>query len=515
MGRFFRFRSMTEQLRGAGDEHFRATRDEIPARAVLVAAGAMFAVIFALRMQSDSLTSGYALFNTLPIALLALRFGVRGGVAAAVFAELLFVVWAQAGEYDVDAAAYLTRATAFVTLGLLVGVLSEQLAANEARFSLTLRSSAIFVFTMDRDLRYTWMYHGWSGHVDTAKFGMTDHDLIDPEYAGRVVALKQRVLDSGESESAELPANDRDGKLRWFNISVEPTRDATGRIIGLTGSALDVTELHEAVEELRRSEERFRTAVENMLEPFALFSTVRDESGAITDFRCDYINPPGADSVGLTTETMQGMLLSELFPGRLEYELIDRYAHVVATGEPHVREEVDYINVFGEDTLVRAFDIRVARLGDGIEMTWRDITQKVLAESERDWSASIVDASVDAIMSAGLDGVIKSWSGGAERLYGWRPDEIIGRNFLPTLVPAALHEVRKETFSRVAAGEAAGPILATELRKDGTAIRVSFTATPMKNADGEIVGVARIVRPEAGHTGFYSIDEDQAATGRV
>lgn len=494
-GRYLRFRWLAERLRGVESDTYRATRDGFSARVVLAVAVAIAAVVFALRMLNSSQDSAYSLFYCVPIALLALRFGVRGGLIAAVVAEGLFVISAWTVVDYSGVLPYVTRGVVFFTLGTLVGYLSEQLATNEARFGLTLSSSQIFVFTMDRNLRYTWIYHGWTGRVATEMVGLTDADLVPPEYAEPITALKRHVLETGEAETAELPARDREGDLRWFRIAVEPARDGTGRVSGLVGSALDITELREAYHEIELSEERFRTAVENMLEPFALYSSVRDETGEIVDFQCEFINQPGADSVGMEAGDMCGQMISELFPGRLEYGLIDRYRKVVETGEPHVREEVDYVNVFGEETLVRGFDIQVAKFGDGIEITWRDITARKRAERERDWAAAIVYASIDAIMSADTDGIIRGWSTGAQRLYGWTPDEVVGTDFRKLMLPPEGLEVRNKLFGQVVRGESVGPVRATELCKDGTTIDVTFTATPIKNSDGSIGGVARIVRP--------------------
>lgn len=494
--------------RGAG----RATRDQFPAAVVILTSFVLYAAILTWRLLSDSDGSGFALFYSLPIALLALRFGLRGGLVAALIAEGLFVLSALTVADYSGALPYVSRATAFFVLGGLVGYLSDRIAANEARFSLALRYSEIFVFTMDRDLRFTWVYHGWSGPTPVDMIGKTDRELLPPEYAGPIMALKRRVLESGDPETAELPAQDHEGRQRWFRLAIEPTRDATGKTTGLMGTALDITELRETHRELELSEERFRTAVDNMIEPFALYSAIRDDHGEIVDFRCEYINQPGAGSVGMQIEDMRGKSISDLFPGRLESGLTGRYAAVVESGEPQMREEVDFINVFGQETLVRAFDIRVAKFGDGVEITWRDITERKRAENERDWAAAIVDASLDAIMGADVNGVIKSWSRGAELLYGWTAEEIIGKNFLDTLIPPESKGRRSALFSRIAAGKSVGPVRDTELQKSGRPIDVTFTATPITDAEGEIVGAARIVRKTQPSEGLDSPKADDDPT---
>lgn len=248
---------------------------------------------------------------------------------------------------------------------------------------------------------------------------------------------------------------------------------------------------------LRASEQRFRSAAENQLEPFALYSTVRDSDGRIVDFRNVFINEVGAASVGMSREQMVGRLLSELFPGRLEHGLLEQYSAVVESGEPYFSEAVDFINVLGHVELVRAFDVRVAKLDGGIEITWRDITDRKRAEHERDWLASIVENSSDAVMSADLDGLIVSWSGGAERLYGYSREEAIGRTFAMLFSERELPAARAY-LERTLSGERPEPVDGVELRKDGAEIRVTFVGWPVLDEAGGVVGSARFVRERRG-----------------
>lgn len=244
---------------------------------------------------------------------------------------------------------------------------------------------------------------------------------------------------------------------------------------------------------LRQSEHRFRTAAENQLEPFALYSAVRDDDGSIVDFRNEFVNDVGAASVGMTSQQMNGRLLSELFPGRLELGLLDQYTSVVETGEPYFNEAVDVINVLGHEEIVRAFDIRVSKLDGGIEITWRDITDKKRAERERDWLASVIESTSDAVMSIDLDGAIVSWSTGAERIYGYSSDEVVGRSCSVLLDPGEA-SLRRSYHERLFAGEPTSEVDAVELRKDGSPVRVSFRGWPVFDESGEVVGAARLVR---------------------
>ncbi len=484
---------MTLKTRGASETTFKAERDSIPARVVLATAAAMFAAIVTLNFQTVDPGPGVALLFTLPIAILALRFGVTGGLSAAVVASVFFLIWALTEAQDVPALAYVTRLLAFFTLGGMVGWLGGMLAANESRFELALGTAAIAVFNMDLQLRYTWFRRTWDNPEVDAIIGRTDEELLPPEYAAPITAFKRRVLETGRPEEYEAQVHVSGQETRWFRICAEPMKDGVGKITGLTGTAVEITERKVAEQALAASERHFRSAVENLLEPFVLLEAVRDEHGRIFNFRVTFANSAAAALAGVDTDKMIGRTFTELFPGRLESGLHDEYVRVVETGEPLFREAVDHINVLGENTLVRAYDMRVAKLDDGVEVVWRDITDRVRAGRARDWVASIVESSADAIVSVRRDGTVESWSRGATRLYGYEPEEIIGAQY-SRLFPVDQADVRAERFRRAMAGETAGPYEATELHKDGSEIRVSYTTSPIRDYDGTVVGVARIVR---------------------
>jgi PAS domain S-box-containing protein len=129
----------------------------------------------------------------------------------------------------------------------------------------------------------------------------------------------------------------------------------------------------------------------------------------------------------------------------------------------------------------------------GVIGTYEDITERKRAEAARDFLASIVESSDDAIIGKSTEGVIHSWNAGAERLYGYTASEMIGQSIF-LLVPPERHEEVAGFLKRIKQGERIAHHTAVRLRKGGGLIDVSVTISPLKNARGEVVGASTIAR---------------------
>ncbi|HEY4348746.1 MAG TPA: PAS domain S-box protein [Gaiellaceae bacterium] len=114
-------------------------------------------------------------------------------------------------------------------------------------------------------------------------------------------------------------------------------------------------------------------------------------------------------------------------------------------------------------------------------------------EEQLAYLAAVVETSSDAIVSKGLDGTITSWNTSAERMFGFRADEIVGRN-VRLLIPTELLAEEDEILSRLRAGGYIEHYETTRLRKDGQRLSVSLSISPIKNQAGEIIGAAKIAR---------------------
>jgi PAS domain S-box-containing protein len=111
---------------------------------------------------------------------------------------------------------------------------------------------------------------------------------------------------------------------------------------------------------------------------------------------------------------------------------------------------------------------------------------------------AILHSSADAIIAADRNGTIQFWNPGAERLFGFRSDQALGCS-LDIIIPETLRARHWEGYRRVmATGETrygAGDILAVPaLRQDGTRVSLEFTIVPLRDSDGQLAGVAAILR---------------------
>lgn len=110
-----------------------------------------------------------------------------------------------------------------------------------------------------------------------------------------------------------------------------------------------------------------------------------------------------------------------------------------------------------------------------------------------EYLAAIVDSSDDAIIGKTLDGTIISWNKGAERIYGYTADQVIGQP-ISILIPPDRPDELPSILSRVARGERIDHYLTKRARKDGQVIDVSVTISPVQDETGKIVGASAIAR---------------------
>jgi two-component system CheB/CheR fusion protein len=129
----------------------------------------------------------------------------------------------------------------------------------------------------------------------------------------------------------------------------------------------------------------------------------------------------------------------------------------------------------------------------GVILIFRDVTERRRAEEANLRLAAIVESSDDAIIGKTLDGIIMSWNAGAERIFGYSAEEVLGRHISILAPPERSDEIPK-ILERIRSGERIDHYETIRRRKDGQRIRISLTVSPIRDASGKIIGISKIAR---------------------
>jgi len=161
-----------------------------------------------------------------------------------------------------------------------------------------------------------------------------------------------------------------------------------------------------------------------------------------------------------------------------------------------VRNEFNLEYPCHSPTTERWFNMRVTPLQGtlrGAVVAHENITSRKAMEKTLLHHAAIVESSEDAIIGKSLEGLITSWNRGAEKLFGYRSDEAVGKHaFL--MIPRAYQEEERKVLEQVRNGIALTHYQTVSMRKDGTLIDISVTLSPLRDASGNVVGASKIAR---------------------
>jgi PAS domain S-box-containing protein len=123
----------------------------------------------------------------------------------------------------------------------------------------------------------------------------------------------------------------------------------------------------------------------------------------------------------------------------------------------------------------------------------RDMTEIRQADRDRAMLAAIIESSQDAIISKTFDGVIRSWNAGAERLFGYSPEEAVGQP-ITLIIPPERHGEEREILARLRRGERIEHFETIRVAKDRRQIDISLTISPLRDSNGYLIGASKIAR---------------------
>ena len=179
------------------------------------------------------------------------------------------------------------------------------------------------------------------------------------------------------------------------------------------------------------------------------------------------------------------------FAHNIEHGLLMEDIQLVLRDGAPVEREV--VNRRGDFFFLRVLPYRSSSVVTGVVLTLIDIGMLKRSEANVRQLSAVVSSSADAIIATDLTGTITAWNRGAEDLYGYQAEEAIGRNVI-ILQPAERHEESRELLARVIRGHWIDDLETVRMRKDGHAIEVSMSVSPIHDAHDKIVGFSSIAR---------------------
>ncbi|MDR4470115.1 MAG: PAS domain S-box protein [Nitrospira sp.] len=373
----------------------------------------------------------------------------------------------------------------------------EAQAQSEARFRLLADHMSQFAWITDEKGWIHWYNNRWFEYTGTTLSEMQGwgwKKVHHPDHVDRVVEKITRCFETGEVWEDTFPLRGRDGQYRWFLSRAIPIRDTEGRILQWFGTNTDITEQHQAEQAL--AEQMIFTR--SILDSLAVHIAVIDVRGVILQVNKAWTN--------FSKENL-GACPPELVGAGINY--LDA-ARAAASSDTEVRQTIEGIEAVLAGTLgvfeqeyschtpsqPRWFRMTVSPLRTsegGAVITHLDITARKLAEEAKGFLAAIVTSSPDAIITKSLEGLILTWNRGAEGLFGYANDEIVGRR-VDTLVPEELREEEQTLRKRTLSGTSVEQFETQRLHKSGRRLDVSISMSPIKDEVGSIVATAQTMR---------------------
>jgi len=313
-----------------------------------------------------------------------------------------------------------------------------------------------------------------------------------------------------------------DGVLEdhYWSYSLIPVYD-NGRIEGVYDAFRNMTATVVGAQRLRDSEARLKLATEVARLGVFVWDTSNDSGSWENDRMYEIFGRSREQGPFNGTEFLRDVV----HPDYRE-QLLQSGERTVRNGEPLHFEGLICL----PDTTTRRIEIK-GNLQPGssgsqgrILGTVRDVTEirkteEALYESNKHLGelAAIVDSSEDVILSKDLNGIVKSWNAAATRVFGYAPEEMIGQSILK-LIPEHLHSDEKVIIENIKAGRRVEHFDTVRMTKDGRLIDVSLTISPIRDADGRIIGASKILRDISARKRIEQSllqAEKIAATGRM
>lgn len=253
----------------------------------------------------------------------------------------------------------------------------SSLRAHFARYEVALRGSQVTVYTQDRDLRYTSVSDAMLGHSIAEILGRTDEEIMPAEAGAAITALKREAIATGQPRRTEVAIEDVPG-MRWHDVHIEPLRNDTGDIVGLSCASVDVTERKEGEAHLRLLLRELTHRSKNLLAVIqAMARQTARHAGSIDGFLNQFgarLQALAASHDLLVRESWYGASLAELIRSQLT-AYMDKDAKQVTADGPNVALKPEAAQSLGlalHELAVNAARFGALSVSDGrVSIAWQ------------------------------------------------------------------------------------------------------------------------------------------------
>jgi PAS domain S-box-containing protein len=360
------------------------------------------------------------------------------------------------------------------------------LHASERRFASAFEHAAIGVALILADATLSAVNTAFCqmlGYQERELAGKTVSDITHPADLAADLRYMEQVL-AGRRRTYQMEKRyvRKDGSLIWALKSVSLVRDETGQPLHFISQIQDLTEQRRALQEVRTQAQ--------MLDQIGQAVIATDLDGRVT-----YANREAGEVYGWSPKEMVGQPIFDITVPQATQAQAESIMSRLRQGHPwrgefpvrHRSGRVFTAEVTNSPVVDRDGTI-VGIIGVSV-----DISARKQAEAAAAHLAAIVESSDDAIIGMDVDGVISSWNRGAERIFGYASAEMVGQT-IRQLLPAELQSERNYILDRIRRGESVDRYETRRLTRDGRVIDVSITASPIRDASGAVVGVAKLAR---------------------
>jgi len=386
----------------------------------------------------------------------------------------------------------------FALQGLLFSVLCEalktskrgaevnlqKLKISEERFRLALSNSDIMIFQHDRNLRYQWIHNSQGGDTAPEMLGKSDAELFPASIAEQLTAIKERVLKTGVSTREEvcLPLC---GENRYYDLLIEPLKDADNSIYGITCVAVNITQRQQAELEKTRLQRELQQALQQKDESLALLNAWLSSSPVAlafldTEFRYVYANEALAATNGVPLSQHIGRTFQEVLPKWAE-QIEPVFEQVMATRQPLLNQEISgetYPPGVYRYGIVSYYPVCLPDgqlLGVGItsiDITQQKQTEQILRESEAKFR-SVVESNMIGIGFWEKDGKITEANDALLDMLGYSRAELAsGKLNWQNLTPPEYAPLDKQVFIQMQNSPFCTPYEKEYIRKDGSRLPI-------------------------------------------